>query len=103
MVDLKPTKCNICGGKVVLISNSFVYGREYGSGKMYYCIDCTAYVGTHKSRPTEAFGILANNEMRELKKKCHSIFDEKWKNESSSKKRYIARKNAYKDYKNRKA
>lgn len=34
MIDIHPTKCNICGGKVIYTSNAEVYGREYGSD---YC------------------------------------------------------------------
>ena len=74
---LYPTKCNLCGGDVVYISNARIYGREYGSGRCYYCTSCKAYVGTHKPRPREAFGILANAEMRNMKKKCHKLFDSK--------------------------
>ena len=95
MIDLKPTKCNICGGTVIFTSNSRLYGKEYGSGKMYYCTQCGAYVGTHKPRPEEALGILGNKEMRDMKMRCHALFDTKWKNEPTSRKRHIARKNAY--------
>lgn len=88
MIDLKPTKCNLCGGDVVYTSNSAIYGREYGSGKCYLCTDCKSYVGTHKPRPEEALGILANCEMRELKKKCHYVFDKMWKNRKERKRLY---------------
>jgi len=80
MINLKPTKCNLCGGKVEYISNAAIYhGREYGSGKCYCCTECRAYVGTHKNRPKEALGILADAEMREWKIKCHDLFDAIWK------------------------
>ena len=95
MIDLQPTKCNLCNGKVVYISNSKIYGKEYGSGKCYFCTKCGAYVGTHKPRPKEALGILGNSEMREMKMKCHELFDRQWKNEKTSMKRHIARKKAY--------
>lgn len=97
MIDLHPTKCNLCAGKVVYISNSQIYGREYGSGKCYFCTQCGAYVGTHEPRPMEAYGILANEEMRNMKKKCHELFDMKWKNEPTSRKRHRARNRAYKE------
>ena len=97
MIDLHPEKCNLCNGKVIYTSNAILYGREYGSGKIYYCTKCKAYVSTHKPRPKEAMGILANAEMRKLKNECHEIFDLKWKNQSTSKKRYQARKNAYRE------
>lgn len=95
MVDLYPTVCNLCGGKVLYISNSQIYGKEYGSGKCYCCTKCFAYVGTHKPRPKEALGLLADAEMRELKKECHAIFDKKWMHQPSSKKRHLARQAAY--------
>lgn len=97
LIDLQPTKCNLCGGQVIYMSNSKIYGREYGSGKCYFCTKCGAYVGTHKSRPQEALGILANAEMREMKMKCHELFDHQWNDEKTSKKRHIARKKAYAD------
>lgn len=74
-MNLKPKKCNICGGNVIYTKNSIIYGKEYGSGFCYFCEKCNAYVGTHKPRPKEALGILANAEMRKLKMKAHSIFD----------------------------
>lgn len=64
MIDLYPRKCNLCGGDVIYTSNSRIYGREYGSGKCYYCTKCHAYVGTHKPEPRKALGLLANPEMR---------------------------------------
>ena len=93
-MNLRPTICNLCGGKVVYASNSLIYGREYGSGKMYLCTKCGAYVGTHKPRPKEALGLLADKEMRDMKMKCHALFDEKWKNQKN---RREARKKAYKE------
>lgn len=95
MIDLHPTTCNLCNGKVIFISNKKIYGKEYGSGKCYYCTKCGAYVGTHVPRPTEAFGILADKEMRQRKMDCHELFDTLWQNEDSKVKRHIARANAY--------
>jgi hypothetical protein len=96
-INLHPTVCNLCGGEVIYTSNAKVYGREYGSGKCYYCTKCHAYVGTHKPRPKEALGLLADKEMRDLKMQCHTLFDKQWKTESTSKKRHLARKRAYKE------
>jgi hypothetical protein len=36
-------------------------------------------VGTHKPRPREALGLLADEPMRTGKKMCHAIFDSFWK------------------------
>ncbi|MBQ7818518.1 MAG: hypothetical protein IJ341_02355 [Bacteroidales bacterium] len=85
---LHPTVCNLCGGEVEFISNSLIYGKPYGSGYCYYCTSCGAYVGTHKPRPKDALGILANNEMREMKKKCHAIFDTMWTSHKERSKQY---------------
>lgn len=75
-----PKKCNLCDGNVRYTSNAEVYGKEYGSGKCYLCEQCGAYVGTHKPRPQEALGLLANEEMRKLKMACHDAFDSLWLN-----------------------
>lgn len=79
MIDLCPKRCNICGGEVVYTSNASIYGRKYGSGYCYLCMQCGAYVGTHKPWPKRALGILANKEMRDLKMQCHEIFDSFWR------------------------
>ena len=79
MIDLQPKICNICNGKVEYITNDKIYGKKYGSGYCYYCKNCGAYVGTHKPRPKEALGLLANEEMRNWKMWCHNLFDVLWK------------------------
>lgn len=84
MIDKYPTVCNLCGGKVIYTSNARIYGKEYGSGKCYLCTSCGAYVGTHKPRPREALGILADEKMRTGKRMCHEIFDSKWKGKPKS-------------------
>lgn len=82
IINLEPTKCK-------------VYGKEYGSGRIYYCTRCHAYVGTHKPRPREALGILANPEMRALKSQCHTLFDPLWKCKPTQKECFKERKAAY--------
>lgn len=79
MIDKYPTTCNLCGGKVIYTSKAQIYGKEYGSGKCYLCTSCGAYVGTHKPRPREALGLLADARMRAGKQMCHAVFDSKWK------------------------
>ena len=78
MINLHPTVCNLCGGKVVFTSNSAIYGKEYGSGRCYLCTKCKAFVGTHEPQPDVAYGILSNSKMREAKKKLHAVFDPFW-------------------------
>ncbi len=89
MVELHPKKCNLCGGKVVYVTNDKIYGKRYGSGYCYLCQNCGAYVGTHIPRPKEALGLLSNSFMRETKMMCHGIFDSFWKGKpKASKKRH---------------
>lgn len=93
MINERPKVCNLCGGEVILVPNSFIYnGQSYGSGFCYLCTECGAYVGTHRKRPYDAMGILANKEMRQMKKKCHDIFDLKWKDK---KRKHYSRDIAY--------
>ena len=87
MIDLRPTTCNICGGDVVFTSNSVVYGKEYGSGKCYLCQSCGAYTGTHRPRPKEALGLLADEKMRKGKVMCHELFDARWKGKLKAQKK----------------
>lgn len=87
MINTHPTRCNLCGGKVVYTSNSQIYGREYGSGYCYLCLSCGAYVGTHKPRPREALGLLANDKMRKGKMMCHALFDPLWMGKPKSRKK----------------
>lgn len=93
MIDLYPTVCNLCGGKVEYINNAKIYGRPYGSGYCYRCTECGAYVGTHYPWPRQALGILANAQMREWKMKCHNLFDPFWK--GAGKRKRERRKNLY--------
>ena len=92
-VDEKPKTCNICGGEVVLTSNAEIYGKEYGNGRCYLCTNCRAYVGTHKHEPDRALGTLADNETRQLRQKCHDLFDKLWLNSPNRK---VARTHYYK-------
>ena len=80
-MDKHPRNCNICNSvnTVEFTTNDKIYGKKYGSGYCYLCTNCGAYVGTHKPRPKEAMGILADKQMRDMKMKCHDLFDRKWK------------------------
>lgn len=80
MVNVRPDKCNLCGGRVVYTSNAKIYGKEYGSGKCYLCTKCGAFVGTHVPNPNDALGLLADSKMRNMKKRCHTLFDFHWMN-----------------------
>ena len=83
MIDLCPKVCNICGGKVEYVTVNKVYGanniKYQTSGYCYHCKNCGAVVGTHKKRPLEALGILADKTMSEMRQKAHKMFDKFWR------------------------
>ena len=84
-----PTVCDYCGSPVIFTSNAVIYGKEYGNGKCYKCTRCDAFVGIHTGTEIP-LGRLANKKLRELKKKCHALFDPVWKNSKN-----ITRDSAY--------
>ena len=92
--NLQPRDCNVCGGHdtVGLVDNTRIYGSKKGSGLVYYCHNCGAYVGTHVPNPTIAYGILSNKEMRYYRVECHKLFDKRWSNSRFKKN---SRENAY--------
>ena len=76
-------KCQYCQEEAIWCENKTVYGKNYGrSYMMWLCKPCDAYVGCHHNteRP---LGTLANRELRELRKKCHKLFDEFWHDKES--------------------
>ena len=70
-----PTKCNICGGKVILLHTNQKFARvEY----IYKCTQCGASVGTHPNDPNKALGTLADTELKSLRREAHVWFDKLW-------------------------
>lgn len=69
--------CPYCNGVAEFTSSKDFYGNDYGSN-LYVCKPCDARVGTHKNSTTP-LGTMANEELRQLRKRCHSAFDPKWK------------------------
>lgn len=73
--QVKPTTCNICGGKVILIK----VGKEHSSSEFIYkCTECGASVGTHVCQPDVALGTLADLETKKKRRECHVWFDKLW-------------------------
>lgn len=68
--------CAYCNKPTKLVDSQVVYSRSYGP--IYYCHECQAWVGTHKDS-NRALGRVANKELREWKKKAHSVFDPLWR------------------------
>lgn len=75
-----PKTCEFCGSPVILTSNKYIYGREYGNGLCYMCTGlwCDAYVGVHDGSCNPK-GRLADKELRTLRKRAHALFDPLWK------------------------
>jgi hypothetical protein len=67
--------CPYCGSKTQFVDSVVIYGKSYGM--VYLCEPCKAWVGVHKGTD-KALGRLANEELREWKKKAHDLFDELW-------------------------
>ncbi len=73
-------KCPYCDKEAKWCENKAIYGKNYGKSYMcWYCEDCDAYVGCHNNTKTP-LGTMANKELRELRERCHKIFDPLWKN-----------------------
>lgn len=70
-----PTECPYCNsGEVVLVSNSEIYGKEYGDWPYtYLCKCCKAYVGVHPGTDIP-LGTLANKTLREARKTAKAKF-----------------------------
>lgn len=81
--------CPYCKKEAEYIDSKDYYSNGVSYGMMYICRPCDAYVGTHKNSG-KPLGTIANKELRELRKKCHKLFDPLWK------KSQLTRKGAYK-------
>lgn len=70
--DPMPTECPECGGKVSYGRLENFGLRVYGSGYCYYCLNCGAYIGTHRKQPEIALGIMTKSRnTKKLRIKCH--------------------------------
>jgi len=85
-----PNTCPYCNSPVIFTSNAEIYGRQYGNGMCYKCTVCDTYVGVHTGTKIP-LGRLADKELRDLKKECHSLFDPIWRENKN-----ITRSEAYK-------
>lgn len=84
-----PVVCRYCGSKVELVTGDIIYkSSTYANKNFYRCTECFAFVGCHQNTK-KPLGILANNEERELRKKCHFLFDKQWRQDLQRKDRYV--------------
>lgn len=89
--------CPYCGKPSEYLPDSRVYARSYG-GYVYACLPCDAFVGCHKQGDhRKSKGTLADQGLRDLRKRAHALFDPMWKmyEKSRNLKRHQARNIAY--------
>ncbi len=71
--------CPYCNCEAKMVSSDFVYGKDYFPGKFF--LQCAEnkehYVGIGSNG--KSLGSLANKDLRELRKKGHSLFDPLWR------------------------
>lgn len=75
-----PTICPNCGGAVERVSNSVIYGKEYGAWPFAYrCVvaACDSYVGIHPKTDVP-LGTLANKAVRAARKQAKSMLSPMW-------------------------
>jgi hypothetical protein len=78
-------KCPYCGNDAELTTGYTVYPHRLDLAhlKLWACLPCDAWVGTHKNSPTNApLGRMANAELRRAKMAAHAAFDPIWKSGS---------------------
>lgn len=74
----RPLLCDYCSGPVRLISNSEIYGTEYGDWPYAYaCSSCDAYVGLHNDTDLP-LGTMADKETRDARKLAKEPFQKLW-------------------------
>lgn len=89
LIHVRKVRCPYCKKPTVFQSNEELYGEKVGTGYVYRCKPCDAYVGCHSNgRP---YGTPANKELRQARIKAHRIFDKLWvgsDNQSEERSRY---------------
>lgn len=76
--------CQTCGSIAIFIPNELVYGRPYGNGICWVCINyftsgtfCDSYVGCHEDGTP--LGTPADKLLRIARNQAHKEFDKLWK------------------------
>jgi len=82
--------CPYCKRPSKHVDSSEIYGHNYPGKKMYACLECKAWVGTHESNPDKALGRLAQKNLRDIKISVHYYFDSLWRGEHKTLTRHEA-------------
>lgn len=82
--------CDYCTREAKLVTGEVIYPHrsDLYNRNFWYCQHCNAYVGCHKGTD-KPLGRLANEELRQWKKRAHLVFDPIWKQG------HVSRKEAY--------
>lgn len=75
-----PTECPYCKGKVSVVDNKTIYGRQYGKWPFAYkceTAECDSYVGIHPKTDIP-LGTMANKATRSARKMAKAVFAPKW-------------------------
>lgn len=86
--------CQYCNQHAKLVRGDVIYPHREDLASLFFwhCAPCDAFVGTHKNSPNHApLGILANKNLRAMKKRAHAAFDPLWMT-----KKYMSRSESYK-------
>lgn len=81
---IEEMECPCCKAKeVCVVKGDKVYGSGYEHLDLYQCDTCLALVGMHTDEENKKApkGLLADSETRQMRKRCHDIFDPMWKKE----------------------
>lgn len=94
---MKLVICQYCGKKAELVTGKVLFPHlENLYGKWFWrCEPCKAHVACHQ-KTTEPMGTLAKVELRSLRSRVHSVFDQKWQRKRRSRGSRKARSAAYK-------
>ena len=76
-----PEICRYCGSAVIEGNIRDLYGT--GNQKIYYCVNCNAFVTCHKDTG-QPMGKLANFVLRTKRRVVHKVFDSFWKKQGWS-------------------
>ena len=81
--------CAYCKQPTDFIDSAVIYnGRSFGM--VYACLPCRAWVGVHHGNTRDAYGRVANKELRLAKNDAHRAFDRIWRE------KHMGRGKAYK-------
>lgn len=69
-------ECPYCGNHCDLIDSKEVYQESHGF--IYICRPCKAWVGVHHKNTDQSYGFVARKDLRDLRHKCHQLFDPLW-------------------------